>query len=393
MRPVARLGGGVWPALTSGRRPRTRLREGAGFRPRAVRPAALAGARFRCGAGLAMLPAVRPSAVGACSSVRRLLRRVPGRQSSRLRGLAVRSRRGPTVRPRRCPSARRRRCGRPAVRPELSSLVRPVPRRRRAAVHLGSDRPTVRAGHRRPTVRWRHRTPGRRAALCRSSCRLRSLAVAGRLRAPPTGRFPVLEGPVGGVGARRRPICRIPRQRRPICRIPRQRRPICRIPGPGWPVRRVVARVRCVCSIPSPRGLGGRIAMPPGRVPERRGPIVRALRRPRRHRPARLLGRRIAACSRLASLGFLRRKTARRATARERVGAGQPEPGEDVVGAGRGRRAPGSIRTVRHATSPRRTRQRAGEIATISLPPPLPRTSLRTPSDPITRGSRPGVAG
>ena len=334
--PVARLGGGAWPALTSGCPLRTRLREGAGFRSGAVRPAVLAGTRFHCGAGLAVRPAVRPSAVGACSSGRRLIRRVPGRQSSRLRGLAVRSRREPTVRPRRCPSARRRRCGRPAVRPErFASLVRPVPGRRRAAVHLRSARPTVRAGRRRPTVRWRHRALGRRAALCRPSSRLRPLTEAAWLPAHPAARFSSLEGPIGV-----------------------RRRPICRIPWPVWPIRRVAARVGCVCRIPAPRGLGGRIAMRPSRVPGRRGPIVRAPRRPWHHRPARLLGRRIAAGSRLAALGFfLRRTTARRATARDRVGAGQPEPGEDVVGAGRGRRAPGSIRDrpPRHLPPPHAT--------------------------------------
>ena len=185
-------------------------------------------------------PAVRPSAVGACSSVRRLLRRVPGRQSSRLRGLAVRPRRGPTVRPRRCPSARRRRCGRPAVRPELSSLVRPVPRRRRAAVHLGVGQ-ADRSG----------RAP---EADCSSA------ASDGRQAGGPV---PVLVPPAfpgRSRGLPAHPAARIPVLEGLVSEIPVRRRPICRIPGPVGPVRRVVARVRCVCSIPAPRGLGGRIA-------------------------------------------------------------------------------------------------------------------------------------
>ena len=373
VRPVARLGGGVWPALTSGCRPRTRLREGAGFRPRALRPAVLAGARIRCGAGLAVTPAVRPSAVGACSSVRRLLRRVPGRQSSRLAWAAVRPRRGPTVRPRRCPSARRRRCGRPAVRPELSSLVRPVPRRRRAAVHLGSGRPTVRAGRRRPTVRRRHRRPagGRPVPVLVPPA---FLAEAGGLPARPAAR--IRPGRAG--------------QRNP--RAAEADLPDSRAGGAGSPSRRA-GEAASVHTRAARAGRPDRYAGPsrPWAARADRPGAAAALA------PIDPLGRSAARIAAGSRLGVARPPRPRGGAPRDRPGAGWRRSAR----AGRGRRrcrAAGDarrarIRTVRHATSPRRTRQRAGEIATISLPPPLTRTSLRTPSNPITGGSRRGVAG
>ena len=376
VRPVARLGGGVWPALTSGCRPRTRLREGAGFRPRALRPAVLAGARIRCGAGLAVTPAVRPCG-RRCLLVRTAI--APpgpgrcsrpacvgwpfGREGGRPFGRAA-------ARPLGGGGA-----GGPPFEPELSSLVRPVPRRRRVG--------------RSPGVGQADRSGRAPEADCSSA------ASDGRQAGGPV---PVLVPPAfpgRSRGAPRPSGGPDPRPGRAGQRNPRAAEadlPDSRAGGAGSPSRRA-GEARLFHTRAARAGRPDRYAGP-SRPGAGAGRSSGRCGGPGAIDPLGSLGGRIAARlpPRVARLSSAARRRAAR-PARERVGAGQPEPGEDVVGPGRGRRAPGSIRTVRHATSPRRTRQRAGEIATISLPPPLTRTSLRTPSNPITRGSRPGVAG